>query len=473
MQRARFRHAFAMLIVLSGAPAFAEPRIDLGVMDGIALDQPRVTFGLRDPANPGVIVGPGPFSNTAALDTGADSVLLAAFGYLDDNFEVDPNLYQLEHRADSSVVQYAQTGIGGTVLYDVTIPYNLEYFGPNGGASNFLTGVRVTGSPNEDLSDLAGIVGMPAMVGRVMNWDLTPMVNFDLIDATFAATAPAPTAHSYHIHLDQFATEASGQQQPDDPLPVLANLPLVPGVTTGFGALATSGRFLLDSGASTTLISRATALSLGIDPDTDAIDQMPVGGVGGETTLPVVHVDSITLPTAEGVNLVYHDIDVAVIDIEGLDVAGILGFNALTTGYLDALLSGEPGAFENVVLDLTDPAHWDLRLDLNPSFDHVIDPPFAGDANNDGVVDISDLVLLARFFDTDHTTWTGGDFNHDGVTDISDLVLLAAHFGLEAPWATTASLTAATSPIPEPGTLALLIPLAVLLRMRARQARAD
>ncbi|QNN21531.1 hypothetical protein HED60_04330 [Planctomycetales bacterium ZRK34] len=450
--------ASGVLFTLSSAAAVAVPSIDFGVMDGLALDQPRVLFSLEDPANPGVIVGPDEFFNTAALDTGADSVLLSSFAYFDfDTLGSDPNRYELEHRTDGSVVQYEQVGVAGSELFDLTIPYNLAYVGPQGGATVQLDAVRVTGSPTSELSDLAGIVGMPAMVGRVVTWDLTPMSSFDLISGTFTQTRPAETGHSYHINLDRLATEASGQIEPDDPLPVLADLPLVPNVITGYNSEASSGAYLLDTGATTTLITSETALSIGIDPETDAIDFLPVGGIGGEATLPVVHIDTITLPTAEGVNMVFHDIDAAVLDVEGLEVAGILGFNAFTTGYLAALGSSDTGVFHNVIVDFTNPDQWVMRLDVNPDDDIVNDPAITGDANQDGSVDIADLTRLSQNYGLqNYAEWLGGDFNHDGTVDIADLVLLSQHYG-ESTLAPTFALNT-----PEPTTALLVLTLAAL-----------
>lgn len=460
-----------LIFTLFSAAAVAIPHLDFGVMDDVALDQPRVLFALEDPADPGVIVGPDGFFNTAALDTGADSVLLAQFAYFDGNtFEIDPDRYQLEHRGDGSVVQYEQVGVGGSELFDLTIPYNLAYAGPQGGATTQLQAVRVTGSPDAALSDLAGIVGMPAMVGRVAAWDLTPMSSFNLITAAFSDTRPAETGHSYHIHLDRLATEASGQIQPDDPLPVLADLPLVPNVLTGHNGGSTTGPYLLDSGAATTLITSATALALGIDPENDAIDFLPVGGVGGEVDLPVVHIDSITLPTAEGVDMVFRDINAAVLDVEGLPVAGILGFNALTTGYLAALGSSDTGVFHQVVLDFTDPAQWVMRLDVNPDDDNVIDAPFTGDANRDGIVDIADLVRLSQNYSQQtYGQWIDGDFNGDGKIDIADLVLLSQHYSQSAGWAAPSlALSALNTPEPASGGALLLIALAAMSFRRRR-----
>src|SRR5665213_29807 len=53
-----------------------------------------------------------------------------------------------------------------------------------------------------------------------------------------------------------------------------------------------------------------------------------------------------------------------------------------------------------------------------------------GDANSDGVVNISDLAILAAHYGTKTgATWALGDFNSDGAVNIADLSILAAHWG--------------------------------------------
>ena len=53
------------------------------------------------------------------------------------------------------------------------------------------------------------------------------------------------------------------------------------------------------------------------------------------------------------------------------------------------------------------------------------------DVNEDGQVDISDLVLVGRHFGEviEEPIWPNPDVNRDGVVDVSDLVLVGRHFG--------------------------------------------
>lgn len=54
----------------------------------------------------------------------------------------------------------------------------------------------------------------------------------------------------------------------------------------------------------------------------------------------------------------------------------------------------------------------------------------AGDANQDGRVDVADLGILAAHYGmTSGATWTEGDFNGNGAVDVADLGILSAHYG--------------------------------------------
>jgi len=88
----------------------------------------------------------------------------------------------------------------------------------------------------------------------------------------------------------------------------------------------------------------------------------------------------------------------------------------------------------------------------------LIKLPHPADATLDGVVNVDDLGVLASNYGLNGAPWIRGDFTGDGVVNVDDLGVLASNYG----WADAGS----QSNIPEPATLALLLP-ALLLRRRS------
>ena len=57
-----------------------------------------------------------------------------------------------------------------------------------------------------------------------------------------------------------------------------------------------------------------------------------------------------------------------------------------------------------------------------------------GDANNDGMVNVADFLLLSRNFGKDaDAVWEDGDFNADGRVDVTDFLTLSRNFGAQRP----------------------------------------
>jgi autotransporter-associated beta strand protein len=102
---------------------------------------------------------------------------------------------------------------------------------------------------------------------------------------------------------------------------------------------------------------------------------------------------------------------------------------------------------------------------------------YAGDANLDGQVDVTDLGSLATNWQAPGI-WTSGDFNYDGFIDVTDLGLLATtwQLGVGSPLAVSltdalASVGLSATSVPEPATIVGWTFIASLTSMR-RRARA-
>jgi hypothetical protein len=120
------------------------------------------------------------------------------------------------------------------------------------------------------------------------------------------------------------------------------------------------------------------------------------------------------------------------------------------------------------------PVNFAYSLDLSIPGKVNLHYGFLGDANDDGIVNFEDFITLANHFGGQNTGWAQADFNNDGTTNFQDYILLANNFGQSisgsAYIATADELAAikafAAAPIPEPATLALLLPAALLLKRR-------
>ena len=234
--------------------------------------------------------------------------------------------------------------------------------GPAGSAALFLA----------DFSQL-GIVGVPAMLGRVS------VINPKLAEVSLAELTPANTIHTYvydpavpaesgpgilapdvrvELTLEAFdrftQTAPAGAQGPTlgtnpfigpDPLAALKGISppptTPPGITLTLGASQVTGSFLLDTGSQISSISSALALGLGVrywapgDPGYDPAfpatlvfdadgslvpDQFTVdiSGIAGITTIAGFDADSLLVRTLEGDPL--DDADPAHLNFSGAPV---------------------------------------------------------------------------------------------------------------------------------------------------------
>jgi len=340
--------------------------IDLGPASGIALDQPRVAVEVYVP-QPEQSFGPE-FFNTFLLDTGSQGILAQANAYADladAGYQVEGTFYE--------------QGVSGTIEFDVSAVYNFRFAGTDG-TPHTLENVRIM-SHETMLCGFDGIVGMPAMVDRVTTMDLRPMEGIDLMEVAFSDTLPADNGHRYSVPLELVDWPAP-PQEPGALMPTYGPIPFMQ-ATLGHGSQSATGTWLLDTGAQMTIVSTAFALAAGLDEsgdgslDDEVLWYEQICGVGGTTPAPVIAADRLVVPTAEGVDLVWTDLYVLVLDIDP-DIDGVFSCDPLTSGYLERLGTGEYGYFEQVHLQFSDDGDNTndmMYLDMNGTFDNVVPEP--------------------------------------------------------------------------------------------------
>ena len=437
-----------------------KPEIVMGPADELAVDQPRVALQLVDTVT-GENIGPE-FAATFLLDTGANAILA-----VDDAVaELNGNGYRTEG-------VFYERGVAGIAEFDVSAAYQLQYIDSEA-VTHAIDDVRILSSteisfcPVPGACSFFGVAGMPLMEHRVTTMDFSSIVGGNIEDpfegvnfmsSVFSDSVPTTSDRRYSLPTTPSKFEPEG----DGPLPSWADIPFLH-LDMAHGDTVVPGDYILDTGAQLSLISTDLAFSLGLDEngngflEDEAIRIQPIGGVGGEVDAPVLIVDQLRLPTEQGIELVYTDLSVAVVDIDPV-IDGIFGMNLLTTGWLSsgagetneedllalkellidagfpdlaAALCEEDGGgllggashpyFNKAHLDQIDPENGRIFFDLNRQVSDIQLPPGVvnGDLDGDGDVDMTDRTIWVNEVEI---TWFG-DANRDGVFDSTDLVMV-------------------------------------------------
>lgn len=478
-------------LALAFSTAAARPWIDMGLKDDAAYSQPIVEFELfeligADEKGPSL----GPVGepeilflpNQLILDTGATSIIAMN----DAESSLQSNGYVI-------VNQVEEYGVGGSQFVDVSDNYYVEVTDAVGNVTS-LPGTRILSGQFGDLAGVNGIVGMPAMVGKVVTLDFTSWSNIgpiedldDLLDALealafvdvrIANSLPASNGHRYSVPIraQSFPLTDPGVLPTSAPLPMLE-------MNVGFGNQSAGGNFILDTGAAISFISTDLAIAIGLDSNNDGqldedddqyFDTLPIGGIGGIFPAPEFFIDRISLSTEQGVDLVWNAdsaITVLVVDIdEGID--GVLGSDLLTSGWLTFT--------EDLDIEITDgpilKSHFDFRnflddgdlgklyIDLSPSFDVVLPDVMPGDYNDDGIVNAADYSVWRNSLGAVGSNLPA-DGNGNGSVDAGDYAIWKMHFG------ESSGSGGSSAAVPEPGslTLSMLALIALITPPRRRR----
>lgn len=312
------------------------PVLDLGAKPAMGLFQPRVSVEFfSDDAGTQSL---GPDASSFLLDTGASGVLI----YPPATEELAANGFQNDGTFD-------EIGIGGVDTYDLSAPYRMNFVGTDG-QTNHVTGLRaLSGESAPDptgLMGLNGIIGMPAMTGRVTSMDnRTREGALSLsMGVAFSDALPATSTHRFTVPLKPLDFPAEGEI-----VPTFESLSTLQVISQNGGNTSIDD-IVLDSGAQITIISEAIATALGLDTNgngdfsDEATNTVPLTGASGTVNAPVLMVDEFRIPTDQGFDLKWTDAEVVVFDIYPT-INGVLGADFMTDdGGLDLSLVGGSGS---------------------------------------------------------------------------------------------------------------------------------
>lgn len=425
-------------------------------MLAISADIPRIYALARRSEGGDPLTDPeyGYFAMEYFFDTGASGILMTRTTRDQLGIQADPN----------SV--FWDVGVGGKdsfavseLLYFSLADYSCEDPFDAGNYRHDYPGWRCQ-LLDEDgsLAGIDGIMGVPVMAGKTVV--ITPS-NLDLANLRYcgadlkARNDPSIPAVDLEIKLRYTDFLYTSDPCNQGASPVLGYNPVIEDITVSYGGLASTGEFLFDTGAQTNIISYATAEAIGlVDPNGTFLVQpaewMTIGGVGGQTDVPMFWLDSLAVPTLQGYRLVYDQVAAILVDIGIKDettgdfiiLDGIFSMS-LIDSTMNTNLDMVEGPVDHAVIDTQRGIlGYDLKDYLLAYLPTAV--PTCGadsewgltDVTHDCVVDVGDLWYLADEWLSDRCgglDWqcAQADVNRDGRVDLADVALVGEDWLLD------------------------------------------
>lgn len=351
------------------------------VLDGVceaALDIPRISFVLkREPNGPAMNIADDLSLNYAFLDTGASGVLLSRQTAAEMRLAVEPN------------AAFVDVGIGGEEYFDVSQPVyiGLGNFEPTGAPDRTtykLLGpgrIQVRRSDAALMGEAIDVMGMPVMAGKIFVLDSGATNEGGFFAASIKERGDPSIPKSditIALRFENFLNTTNPKNK--GPLPSLSFNPVIDNVIASYGGNSSRGNWLLDTGATISLISTEQAQKLGLINKQGALlakqaFSLPIGGVGTMVQVPGFEIDKLTIPAVSGSNLVFRKARIGVHDIKYFNektgkfavIDGVFGSN-----FLCASAKLEGFSPENIMaLMFKNDASWDIDI-RETVFDKVV-----------------------------------------------------------------------------------------------------
>ncbi len=351
------------------------------VLDGVceaALDIPRISFVLKREANgPSMNVADEFSLNWAFLDTGASGVLLSRQTAVDMKLAVEPN------------AAFVDVGIGGEEYFDVSQPVyiglgDFEQMGSPERTAYKVQGpgrVQVRRSDAALMGEAIDVMGMPVMAGKIFVLDSGATNEGGFFAACIKERGDPSIPKSdivVSLRFENFLNTTNPKNK--GPLPSLSFNPVIDNVVASYGGNSSRGNWLLDTGATVSLISTEQAQKLGLinKQGTPLVKQafsLPIGGVGATVQVPGFEIDKLSIPAVSGSNLVFRKARIGVHDIKYFNektgkfatLDGVFGSN-----FLCASAKLEGFSPENIFATIfKNDASWDIDI-RETAFDKVV-----------------------------------------------------------------------------------------------------
>jgi hypothetical protein len=354
------------LLSYGGTSVCAQEDFVLENVHEAALDLPRIFFLLkREPSGPPLMTK-GHFEvYYAFLDTGASGIVLSRETAGLMGLAVDPK------------ARFADIGVGGVEYFNVSESLYLGLTGYNAQNPGDPRFYRVIGQGRFQikqntaglLTEPLDIIGMPAMIGRIVVLDSGATNSLGYFSANIKNPGdPAIPGVDLEVVLRFRNFQNPNNPNNIPPLPVTARNPVIDNIVVHRKGMSSRGNWLLDTGATISLISVKQATRLGLT-DRNGVPlvtpdfSLPIGGIGEMIQVPGFEIDKLTVPTRSGRNLVFINARLGVHDIRFFDeqkkafttLDGVFASNFLcASAKMESLIPTDVSQtiFDKIVIDM-------------------------------------------------------------------------------------------------------------------------